>query len=103
MRTRWLPQISSSTVYYWTPASTTVLSTSGYVAVMIHGSNRETLTCVIQTPTTQSVFKLQAVIGELFRQYLNQHNFMEIHSPKLQGAATESGASVFKVEYFKGT
>ena len=27
---------------------------------------------------------------------------MEIHSPKLQGAATESGASVFKVSYFKG-
>ena len=27
---------------------------------------------------------------------------MEIHSPKLQGAATESGASVFKVNYFKG-
>jgi aspartyl/asparaginyl-tRNA synthetase len=49
------------------------------------------------------VFKLQAVIGDLFRQYLNQHQFVEIHSPKLQGAATESGASVFKVNYFKGT
>jgi aspartyl/asparaginyl-tRNA synthetase len=48
------------------------------------------------------VFKLQAVIGDLFRQYLNQKHFVEIHSPKLQGAATESGASVFKVNYFKG-
>jgi len=45
---------------------------------------------------------LQAGIGDLFREYLSTHGFIEIHSPKLQGAATESGASVFKVGYFKG-
>jgi aspartyl/asparaginyl-tRNA synthetase len=56
-----------------------------------------------QTQTNQSIFKLQAVIGDLFREYLSQHEFIEIHSPKLQGAATESGASVFKVGYFKST
>lgn len=39
----------------------------------------------------------------MFRDYLSKHGFIEIHSPKLQGAATESGASVFKVSYFKGT
>jgi len=33
---------------------------------------------------------------------LDSQGFIEIHSPKLQGAATESGASVFKVSYFKG-
>jgi aspartyl-tRNA synthetase len=38
----------------------------------------------------------------LFREYLSAHGFIEIHSPKLQAAATESGASVFKVSYFKG-
>jgi aspartyl-tRNA synthetase len=48
------------------------------------------------------VFKLQSAIGDLFREYLSQHGFIEIHSPKLQGSATESGASVFKVSYFKG-
>ena len=52
--------------------------------------------------TNQAIFKVQAGIGSLFRDYLNSHGFMEIHSPKLQGAATESGASVFKVSYFKG-
>jgi aspartyl-tRNA synthetase len=38
----------------------------------------------------------------MFREYLGKNGFLEIHSPKLQGAATESGASVFKVSYFKG-
>jgi len=38
----------------------------------------------------------------MFREYLNARSFLEIHSPKLQGAATESGASVFKLGYFKG-
>jgi aspartyl/asparaginyl-tRNA synthetase len=56
----------------------------------------------LRTQTNQAVFKLQAVIGNLFRNYLDENGFTEIHSPKLQGAATESGASVFKVSYFKG-
>ncbi|KAG6842609.1 hypothetical protein C0991_000135 [Blastosporella zonata] len=57
----------------------------------------------LRTQTNQAVFKIQAAIGDLFRDYLSENGFIEIHSPKLQGAATESGASVFKVGYFKGT
>ncbi|KIP12007.1 hypothetical protein PHLGIDRAFT_27619 [Phlebiopsis gigantea 11061_1 CR5-6] len=56
----------------------------------------------LRTQTNQAVFKLQSAIGHLFRDYLDNEGFLEIHSPKLQGAATESGASVFKVSYFKG-
>ncbi|KAH7915832.1 aspartyl-tRNA synthetase [Hygrophoropsis aurantiaca] len=56
----------------------------------------------LRTQTNQAIFKLQHAIGDLFREYLNGQGFIEIHSPKLQGAATESGASVFKVSYFKG-
>jgi aspartyl-tRNA synthetase len=56
----------------------------------------------LRTQTNQAVFKLQSVIGDLFREFLNGNGFTEIHSPKLMGAATESGASVFKVGYFKG-
>lgn len=56
----------------------------------------------LRTTTNQAVFKLQHAIGNLFREYLDNEGFTEIHSPKLQGAATESGASVFKVNYFKG-
>lgn len=56
----------------------------------------------LRTQTNQAIFKLQAAIGSLFRDYLSGEGFTEIHSPKLQGQATESGASVFKVSYFKG-
>ncbi|KIY72817.1 aspartyl-tRNA synthetase [Cylindrobasidium torrendii FP15055 ss-10] len=56
----------------------------------------------LRTLTNQAVFRLQAAIGDLFRQTLESQGFIEIHSPKLQGAATESGASVFQVSYFKG-
>ena len=54
-----------------------------------------------QTLTNQSIFKMQSGVGNLFREYLNSQGFTEIHTPKLQGAATESGASVFRVSYFK--
>ncbi|KAI9508767.1 hypothetical protein F5148DRAFT_1275600 [Russula earlei] len=56
----------------------------------------------LRTQTNQAIFKLQSAIGTIFREYLDSQGFIEIHSPKLQGAATESGASVFKVSYFKG-
>lgn len=56
-----------------------------------------------QTTANQAIFSVQAVVEDLFCAYLRSHNFQRIHSPKLQNAATESGASVFKVDYFKGT
>ena len=55
-----------------------------------------------QTPSNQAIFRIQSGVCQLFREHLNSENFIEIHSPKLQGAATESGASVFKVQYFNG-
>ncbi|KAH9944432.1 aspartate-tRNA ligase [Epithele typhae] len=51
----------------------------------------------LRTQTNQAVFKLQHGITHLFREYLDGLGFIEIHSPKLQGAATESGASVFEI------
>lgn len=56
----------------------------------------------LRTTTNQAIFRLQHGISKLFREYLENLNFVELHTPKLQGAATESGASVFKVSYFKG-
>ncbi|PRQ75236.1 hypothetical protein AAT19DRAFT_14258 [Rhodotorula toruloides] len=55
----------------------------------------------LRTITNQAIFRIQSGVGNLFREYLNTQGFTEIHTPKLQGAATESGASVFRVSYFK--
>ncbi|KAG2412020.1 aspartyl-tRNA synthetase [Aspergillus terreus] len=54
----------------------------------------------LRTPTSQSIFRIQSAVGNLFRTALDEQGFIEIHTPKLQGSATESGASVFSVNYF---
>jgi aspartyl/asparaginyl-tRNA synthetase len=54
----------------------------------------------LRTDTNLSIFRIQSAVGHLFREFLHSQNFLEIHTAKLQGAATESGASVFKVSYF---
>lgn len=56
----------------------------------------------IQTITNQAIFKIQAGVCKLFREFLDERGFMEIHTPKLIGAASEGGANVFKLPYFKG-
>src|SRR5579859_1976726 len=57
----------------------------------------------LRTPTTQSIFRINAAICNIFRTVLNDQNFIEIHTPKLQAGATESGSSVFEVKYFNRT
>lgn len=57
----------------------------------------------IQTPTNQAIFNIQAAVEDIFCAHLRRNKFLRIHTPKLQGAATESGASVFKLGYFKGS
>ncbi|KAF2836372.1 aspartyl-tRNA synthetase-like protein [Patellaria atrata CBS 101060] len=54
----------------------------------------------LRTSAAQGIFRVQSGIGHLFREYLDTQGFIEIHTPKLQGGATESGASVFKIDYF---
>ena len=54
----------------------------------------------LRTEKNQMLFKVQTVLVAAMREYLLQKNFMEIHTPKLLGAASESGADVFEVKYF---
>ena len=46
------------------------------------------------------IFKVQSTLVRYMREYLYNNNFTEIHTPKLLGAASESGAEVFEVKYF---
>ena len=57
----------------------------------------------LRTPTNQAIFRLEAGVGMLFRDYLTKAGFVEIHTPKIISAASEGGANVFKVSYFKGS
>ncbi|KAJ1795843.1 aspartate--tRNA ligase dps1, partial [Coemansia sp. RSA 2399] len=55
----------------------------------------------LRTVTNNAIFKLQAAVGHLFREYLTNQKFTEIHSPKIIGTASEGGSNVFQVTYFK--
>ena len=46
------------------------------------------------------MMKVQSKLVESFREYLYDNDFTEIHTPKLIGAASESGSEVFEVKYF---
>ena len=54
----------------------------------------------LRTDKNQLMFKAQTVLVAALRQFLLDNHFIEIHTPKLIGAASESGADVFEVKYF---
>ncbi|KAI4859242.1 aspartyl-tRNA synthetase [Hypoxylon rubiginosum] len=57
----------------------------------------------LRTPVMQSVFRIRSGICNIFRSTLDDLGFIEIQTPKLMPAATESGAEVFRVNYFGRT
>ena len=46
------------------------------------------------------LFEVQTCLVQSMREFLLERNFLEIHTPKLIAAASESGADVFEVGYF---
>ena len=46
------------------------------------------------------IFKAQTELVASLRQFCLERQFMEIHTPKLIGAASESGSDVFELKYF---
>ena len=54
----------------------------------------------LRTTTSQAVFRINSGVCNLFRSYLDSKGFLEIHTPKIQAGATESGASDFQLDYF---
>ncbi len=46
------------------------------------------------------IFKVQTTMENAMREYWVNNDYIEIHSPKISGASAESGAEVFKLDYF---
>uniref|UniRef100_A0A671SRX3 Aspartate--tRNA ligase, cytoplasmic n=1 Tax=Sinocyclocheilus anshuiensis TaxID=1608454 RepID=A0A671SRX3_9TELE len=68
---------------------------TGYVTCLL------TMRLPSQTTTSQSIFRLQSGVCQLFRDTLINKGFVEIQTPKIISAASEGGANVFTVSYFK--
>jgi aspartyl-tRNA synthetase len=56
----------------------------------------------LRRPDRRLIFEVQSTAEHAMRDYWRKDGFIELHSPKLMGSASESGAELFKVEYFEG-
>jgi aspartyl/asparaginyl-tRNA synthetase len=57
----------------------------------------------LRGPDRRLIFEVQTTVEDAMRSFWREQGFMELHSPKLMGSASESGAELFKVDYFDRT
>lgn len=57
----------------------------------------------LRRPDRRLIFEVQSTVEHAMREHWRDEGFIEIHTPKLMGSASESGAELFKVEYFDRT
>jgi nondiscriminating aspartyl-tRNA synthetase len=54
----------------------------------------------LRRPENLLIFQVQTTVEMAMREYWIQNGFIEIHSPKLMGSPSESGAELFELPYF---
>ena len=57
----------------------------------------------LRRPERKLIFEVQTTTEQAMREFWREERFIELHTPKLMGSASESGAELFKVEYFDET
>ena len=55
----------------------------------------------LRRPDRRLIFEVQSTAEHAMRDYWRKQGFIELHTPKFMGSASESGAELFKVEYFE--
>jgi nondiscriminating aspartyl-tRNA synthetase len=56
----------------------------------------------LRRPDRRLIFEVQTTAEFAMREFWREDGFIELHTPKFMGSASESGAELFKVEYFEG-
>ncbi|MFA5763193.1 MAG: aspartate--tRNA(Asn) ligase [archaeon] len=54
----------------------------------------------LRKPKKALIFKIATTMEEVMREFWKKEGFLEIHSPKIMGVPSESGAELFELEYF---
>nr|WP_166787935.1 aspartate--tRNA(Asn) ligase [Cryobacterium adonitolivorans] len=54
----------------------------------------------LRQPKASLIFRIQTTFEHALRTYWIEHDFIELHTPKLMASASESRAELFEVEYF---
>lgn len=55
----------------------------------------------LRDPKVSLIFKAQTILEAAMREFWLNNGFLEMHSPKLMGTASESGSELFSLQYFK--
>jgi nondiscriminating aspartyl-tRNA synthetase len=55
----------------------------------------------LRRPENQLIFQVQTTVEMAMREFWLSERFIEIHSPKLMGSPSESGAELFELPYFE--
>nr|WP_166788649.1 MULTISPECIES: aspartate--tRNA(Asn) ligase [Cryobacterium] len=55
----------------------------------------------LRQPKQNLIFRIQTTFEHALRTYWVEHDFVELHTPKLMASASESRAELFEVEYFE--
>jgi nondiscriminating aspartyl-tRNA synthetase len=55
----------------------------------------------LRQPKNNLIFRVQTTLEHAWRTYWVDHEFIELHTPKLMASASESKAELFEVEYFE--
>jgi aspartyl-tRNA synthetase len=56
----------------------------------------------LRVPKNALIFRIQTTLEHAWRSYWVEHDFIELHTPKLMASASESKAELFEVGYFEG-
>jgi aspartyl-tRNA synthetase len=55
----------------------------------------------LRRPDRRLIFEVQTTAEHAMREYWREERFIELHTPKFMRSASESGAELFRVEYFE--
>ncbi len=55
----------------------------------------------LRRPVNNLFFKVETAVEMAMREYWVKNNYIEVHSPKLTGSPSESGAELFSLDYFE--
>ena len=55
----------------------------------------------LRQPKNALIFRIQTTLEHAWRTYWVEHDFIELHTPKLMASASESKAELFEVDYFE--
>ena len=57
----------------------------------------------LRRPEIRRIFEVQSLVERAMRRFWEAEGLLEIHTPKLMGTASESGAELFSLDYFDTT